>query len=475
MFKDIKDISPELEYDVCIVGSGPAGISVARQLFDSGLRIVMLESGGIDPEPEYQQFNQGENSGPSFLSLSASRLRCFGGASRIWAGKCAPFRDHEFEKKPFIPLSGWPISLDDLKVYYQQAANMLGLSYEKFYNTEYFQDTFHGVSYREFNRNASLLSGYVVQASNEKNRNFGEKYRKSFQVSSNIDVIFHSTVTKLNLKKSKSVKSVSIADLNGNQAVIRAKIFVLACGALENPRILLASNNDIKNGVGNGSDFVGRCFMSHPGIDNVAEIYKTKSKGCIEDSRHQDSYLVQFESNDAELRRQEMLRHGLSISPYEQLSHLSTIYNGKILRDFGKLFKNFSLSDIYRKRSCRNKGKYDYMIADLSVALEQPPLRENRVSLLSKKDILGVPMIDVYWSRLSEIERRTVLRSTKTLARELGLLGLGKVRLSKRLLTGKVFDFHDPVNHHIGTTRMSDSKDGSMTISVESHDTVPGY
>ena len=103
MFKDLKDISTgsTLTYEICIIGTGPAGISVAKNLLDTGRRIVMLESGGMLPEPKYQQLNKGENSGPSFLSLDSSRLRCFGGAGKIWAGYCAPFKSDEFDKKLF--------------------------------------------------------------------------------------------------------------------------------------------------------------------------------------------------------------------------------------------------------------------------------------------------------------------------------------------------------------------------------------
>ena len=76
------------------------------------------------------------------MSLDSSRLRCFGGAGKLWAGHCAPFRSDDFDKKSYVPLSGWPISLDDLKVYYKQAAEMLGISYEKFYNKDLLGKTF---------------------------------------------------------------------------------------------------------------------------------------------------------------------------------------------------------------------------------------------------------------------------------------------------------------------------------------------
>ena len=277
MFKDLKDFPSNsiLRYDICIVGTGPAGISVAKQLLGTNLKIAILESGGLEPESEYQELNEGINSGPSYLSLDSSRLRCFGGAGKLWAGHCAPFKSDEFDKKSYVPLSGWPISLDDLKVYYKQAAEMLGISYEKFYNKDLLGKTFREKSFDEINRDNSFLSANVLQVSNVENRDFAEKYRNDLESSVNTHVIFHSTVTRLNFSKNtKNVESVSIADLNNNSGIIKAKIFVLACGALENPRILLISKKFDKKETNIDSNLVGSCFMSHPGIQEVAEIHK---------------------------------------------------------------------------------------------------------------------------------------------------------------------------------------------------------
>ena len=465
MLKDLKDVSSgsTLVYDVCIIGTGPAGISVAKQLLDTGRRVVMLESGGEFSESKYQQLNKGENSGPRFLSLDASRMRCFGGSGKLWAGVCSPFKSDEFDKNPFVPLSGWPISLADLNKYYKQAAKMLGVSYEKFYSKSYFQDTFAGLSFKEFNRKNSFLSGRVYQTSSAKNRDFGEKYKKVFELSKTINVLFHSTVTELNLNKTNSgIQSVSVSDLDGNKALIEANVFVLACGALENPRLLLASNKFYKTGIGNSSGFVGSCFMSHPGIANVAEIYKTSAGRCIESGSYKDSYVAQFGLDRKERLKQKVLSCGLSISNYTDLSNFSTIYSGKILSDFSKLLKNFSFSAIYDKRTCRDKGKYASKVLDLGISLEQPPLHENRLSLLDKKDPLGVPLINMHWSNLSKIEKETVVKSAKTLAKELGALGIGRVRLTDDLLSGKSYEFNDPVNHHIGTTRMSETKENGV-------------
>jgi len=461
MFKDLANISSteSLTYDVCIVGTGLAGISVAKQLLGTNHRIVMLESGGELPEHKYQELNQGENSGPSFLSLDASRLRCFGGASKLWAGFCSPYKNDEFDEKPFIPLSGWPISFKDLKKYYQQAAKMLGISYRKFYSKDFFQDTFDGLSFNEFNRDNSFLSGRVFQVSSSKNRDFGSKYKQEISADKNTDVIIHSTVTKINLDSlGNKVESVSIADLNGNKTTVRSKIFVLACGAIENPRILLSSTDYYKRGIGNTSEFVGACFMSHPGILNVAEIHRSKGGKCVKKDKYSDDYIVQFELSDKERQKQEILCHGFSISDYTDLSNLSTIYTGKVLKDFDKLLSNFTFTDVYNKRQCRDKGKYTYSVLDLGIALEQPPLLENRISLLSKKDALGVPMVNVHWSDLSKIELKTIKKATLTLAREFGVLNSGRVKFTEKFLSGKGHKINDPVNHHIGTTRMSATK-----------------
>jgi len=460
MFKSLKDLAAPtiLKYDICIVGSGPAGISVARKLFDSGLKVVMLESGGLLPELEYQQLNKGENSGPSFLSLDTSRLRCFGGASGLWAGVCAPFKSDDFDKKSFIPLSGWPISIDDLKDYYIEAAGMLGISYEKFYNKSFFQDTLNGISFKQLDRKNSFLTGNVFQISNSRNKNFGVKYKNEIESSQNIDVLFHSTVTQLNLNtEGGEVDSVSIADLKGNKATVKADQFVLACGALENPRILLASNTYYEEGIGNRSGFVGACFMSHPGVRNVGEVYRTSDEQCIEKDKYESDYYVAFEMSSKQRLKYETLRHSLSIYQFKGLESPNTYITGRIFTQFDKLLEKFDFLTSVKQTVCKSSGSYSANTLELDVALEQPPRLSNKVSLYTTKDALGVPKIDMYWDNLSEIEKRTVVTAAETLARELGVLDIGHVKYKSELLAGESYKFNDPVNHHIGTTRMSNN------------------
>ncbi|MEA3065787.1 MAG: hypothetical protein QOJ27_2239, partial [Sphingomonadales bacterium] len=50
----------ELEGDVCVIGAGAAGISLAPRLLKRGRRVVLLESGGLDYEAPAADLNAGE-------------------------------------------------------------------------------------------------------------------------------------------------------------------------------------------------------------------------------------------------------------------------------------------------------------------------------------------------------------------------------------------------------------------------------
>jgi choline dehydrogenase-like flavoprotein len=463
MFKDLNDLSLNkvLSCDLCIIGSGPAGISVGKKLLGSNTKVIILESGGIDPSVAYNELNKGGNSGPRFLSLDASRMRCFGGASRIWAGVCAPFSKEDFKKKSYVPLSGWPIIKEDLDLYYKEAAKMLGISYDSFDHSNSVNNSFSGLSFPELSSKNSFLSTSIRQTSDSSNRNFGGKYKKLFSDSNNVDVLFHSTVTKLNVSKNgKKIIGIEAQDLSNKKCTINAKKYVLAAGALENPRLLLHANDFFKNGIGNESGFVGSCFMSHPGIPRVAEIFKTSKGDCIEEKSYSSDLIYQFASSTSEQFNNQILNHGFDMKPYTDLANLSTYYSGRLKTDYKKLLKYFDFKQSVDKTFCRLKGKYASNLWDLGVALEQEPTHRSRLTLNPfSKDFFGVPLINMFWDEISEREKMTVDRSVKLLARELGKTNSGRVKFTEDFLSGKAFQEQDSVNHHIGTTRMARSID----------------
>src|SRR5271157_263889 len=101
----VLDTGAHIETDLCLVGSGPAGWTIAEELRDSGLRILILESGGLEPEQDAESLNQIESVG---VPLFNGRNRTLGGTSYAWSGRCVPLDDIDYEARPWVPLSGWP-------------------------------------------------------------------------------------------------------------------------------------------------------------------------------------------------------------------------------------------------------------------------------------------------------------------------------------------------------------------------------
>ena len=111
-----------LTADLCIVGAGAAGITLALQLIDSGLEVLVLESGGLKPEAATQALYSGSVREARLHSPpDRYRQRRFGGTSTIWGGRCMPFDPIDFEPREFMPHSGWPLSRAELLPFYRRA------------------------------------------------------------------------------------------------------------------------------------------------------------------------------------------------------------------------------------------------------------------------------------------------------------------------------------------------------------------
>jgi choline dehydrogenase-like flavoprotein len=113
-----------LAFDVCIAGAGAAGITLALELEASGRRVCLLEAGGLEPPPlDSDHPYAGESVGQPY-DLLLTRLRYFGGTTNHWGGWCRPLDEIDFQKRPGVPLSGWPIKRSDLDLYYRRAARI---------------------------------------------------------------------------------------------------------------------------------------------------------------------------------------------------------------------------------------------------------------------------------------------------------------------------------------------------------------
>jgi len=129
MLNDFRDCEndTQVDADICIIGAGAAGIAIAREFLGLKVRVILLESGGIEPEPATDLLKQGESVGLSHNGLTEGRNRLLGGTTRVWGGQCLRMDDIDFEARPWVPESGWPIKKADLDSYYSRAESFFGI------------------------------------------------------------------------------------------------------------------------------------------------------------------------------------------------------------------------------------------------------------------------------------------------------------------------------------------------------------
>jgi choline dehydrogenase-like flavoprotein len=269
-----------LHADVCIVGGGPAGISIAMAFVGTPYQVCLIESGGLDSERDSQALNQGQSVGPQALNPAMSRLRTFGGSTRLWGGGLIPLSAHDMLARSWIPDSGWPIDRAALDPYYQRAHGICRVAADD------------GIDDGSFALPPSLQvpPPHATHVDNRTGRlspiDFGSTYLPSLQRAHNIQVLLHANLMVLDTTaNAAAVRQASIGSLDGRRGSVHARYYVLASGGIENARLLLLSNRTATQGLGNDHDVVGRYFMDHPrsrlgevrggGFDRFAHRYST--------------------------------------------------------------------------------------------------------------------------------------------------------------------------------------------------------
>ncbi len=239
--------------DVCVVGAGPAGLTVASALGSAGRRVVVLESGGLHPSTHAQELNDGDHEGVAYEGLVRTRHRQAGGAVNIW--------DVSVQGKPgakYAPLSArdmadWPISRDDLDPYYIEAQALCGLGPFE-YGAEYWETA----ERRPFPLQGTGLTSGVYQFGGAER--FTGVLVDRLRHAASITLVPSMTVVGLSVEPgARRVLGVRAVGPSGQAVEVKARTVILACGAIENARLLLLA------GLGRqgGPDWLGRGFMEH--------------------------------------------------------------------------------------------------------------------------------------------------------------------------------------------------------------------
>jgi choline dehydrogenase-like flavoprotein len=479
MLNDFRDCEndAQIDTDICIIGAGAAGIAIAREFLGSNIRVVLTESGGLDPESATDMLKQGESVGLSHNGLTEGRDRLLGGTTRVWGGQCIQMDDIDFEVRSWVPESGWPIQKTDLASYYSRAEAFFDVSgqvcderlWQKF-----------GIKPYEIDRSKLGYKSTVWC----RRPDMGKVYQNELKQSQNIQVLLHANVIKIQANETLSdVEYLDIRTLEGKTGRIRAKAFVLCSGGIENARLLLLSD-----GLGNGYDVVGRFFQEHPNA-LCAEV-KTDTPIKLQNPysllyKNGFRYLPKIHIK-ADVQRQHQILNCTSNLLFEfdgasALGAAKRIY--KTLQKGGRPsnlaeelqlmamdLKNL-IPTVYRRYVRGLSTGAPPTRIWLQTHAEQAPNRDSRITLSDKRDRLGLNLARVDW-RLSELDRRTAEVMTKTVADDFARLNLGKLHLGDWLI-----DKHDDWTkhfsesyHHIGTTRMAENpKNGVVDRNCQVH------
>lgn len=488
MFVDGRSLSEgETVYtDVCIIGAGAAGITLAHELSDQAFRIALVESGGFEFEENTQALYKGTTSGEEYFPLETMRLRYFGGSTNHWSGRCKPLKENEFEHRPWIPNSGWPFNRAYMEPFYQRASVICELPPYK-YDVSFIEKEL-GLSRLPLDKRLVKTIAFYMSPPTR----FGNVYRSALNRSKNISVFLHSNVLEFETSDSADhVNSVRIKCLEGNEYRIFAKQFILATGGIENPRLLLASNRIQTTGLGNGYDVVGRYFLEHPYLEaarflpsnpNLDLRLYAKNRRALDDGMPCDIWLtlppevtkkMQIANYNVELVSQQGIFYGEGSASKNYL--VDSLSEGKWPDDIdvhiGNIIQNLDLiagRAIHRFRK-RFFDEPDPVFYKMITSTEVVPNRDSRITLSSERDSLGMNRVDLH-IQYSELDYRTVSAGTELVARELGRAGLGRLKVILGADNNERDFGKAAYAHHMGTTRMhTDPRHGVVDPNCKVH------
>lgn len=428
------------QYDVCIVGAGPAGITVARTLAASGKRVALFEGGALEYTEASQKLYEGKSTGLNdWDAVKNCRLRYFGGTSNHWSGLCSYFDEIDFKNQP-NGMSGWPIAREAIFQYFDAAKEILDLAKDAFP-----AKTWPGQNFKPFIASLSPPT------------RFNSKYKDELAKSKNIDLYINANLVDIVLHEGlTTVKALELANGKRVKYKISAKQYVLAMGTIENARMLLASNKQIKTGIGNQGDMVGRCYMEHFNI--------SFGRFAIDKKDFWQSGDIGLQPTAGLITKHRIGNGVMSFNPSAKpVSYGRTKVLKQALRNL--ICKSENATDLSRKLvdfDCEGDGIITSMI-------EQSPNLDSRVTLDKAKDVFGLPKVILNW-QYNTFDAHTIRTLGMESAKELARLGAARVQLADFILDEKMPITVGHHCHQMGTTRMSSSpKNGVVDENLKVH------
>ncbi|SDC01368.1 Choline dehydrogenase [Natrinema hispanicum] len=478
------DRTPVGDADICVIGAGPAGGLVADRLAEAGHEVVILEAGprfdsadrlarqerAIRPaydrpdvwngDPERDAYG---SSGERFYPLNHARARGVGGSTLHWQGMVMRLHEADFNSASVRGVgTDWPIDYQDLRPYYAVAERELGVAgaddnpfappREEPHPMPAFRPSYSDSLFAEACDDLEIAMHSVPNARNSEaydGRNAcvgygtcqpvcpsGAKYDATVHVKraerKGATVIDRAPVQRLE-HGPDAIEAAVYATPDGKKHRQEADAFVIACGGVETPRLLLLSESShYPDGLANSSGLVGNFFMDHlfAGTGGVLdEPTRQNHVGFLTSESHQF-----YDEADAEYAP-----FKLEFFNYAGPSPVGMALTGD---DWG--------DDLLT----RLRSEYGTHIG-MGGLVEQLPREDSSVGLdASTTDDHGNPVPDVHWN-VDDRALRTIERVNEIQERILDELGAEITWQVGPENTG-------PAYHHMGTTRMGSGPAASV-------------
>ncbi|NML63641.1 GMC family oxidoreductase [Hymenobacter sp. RP-2-7] len=454
--------------DICIVGSGAAALAFLTKFYETSHQIIVLEAGGEEITTQNQEIYNTSNVFHPLPGAKEGRFRVFGGSTTKWGGQSLPLDPIDFAKRDWVPSSGWPIPYEEVAKYYPAVDTFLGLELNS-----YESNIFDLLQTKEFKKTNDLKFKFSKWSPKP---NLREEYRKKISTSTNVKLIQNANLIAINLSENnKKVESISITNFLHKKGTLEATIYILACGGIENARLLLASNHQNSKGIGNNYDIVGRYLQDHPNsyIGNIKNSTSNTQKYFNYFFINKTRYLPRFILSERFQTTHQVLNASASILFFPQendvFSKVLEIYRKQVRgtitindivtfmqigRQVNQLIRP-AISMLFHKKVFTPNPS-----VKLNLMIENPPEWTNRVKLSKEYDALGTPIAIIEW-KINEQVKHTLDSCAKLFAEYFPYLNVGDLQLEEWLDSADWSTRIKDAYHHIGTTRMSNSqKDG---------------
>lgn len=477
MSYDVAETNDEtFDADVCIVGAGPAGITIAKELDRHGVRVCLLEAGSRNPDSDLQQQSRGESDGYPIHQLHRSRIRAFGGSLRhqqfrhgVWAAR--PLDRIDFEPREGRPNSGWPFDREHLDPYYSRAAGLCGV--------------------RQFDEAASnwwqqvSADGHRLLSDPELRPAIFQYARPDFQdawqalsASCNVRLLMETRAAEVRTDLTGlRVQSIVAVRRNRARVCVRPRLVVFAAGGVENARLLLTANEG--HGLGNEHDLVGRYFAErlwfHAGH---VVLSKEASLDQLECFHGPEGAALGGGLRVAEgiVRERQLPNTVFFLVPRpaavasDAIQSLSTLRKAverrPLVSGLGWHTANILKGAPDLARFAMSRVVPGPRVLTVRAQAEQSPNRNSRVTLGTRRDDLGKPLARVTWQPRDD-DLRSIQTSARLVDAALRAQGLGHLEWTARVDGTTLVE---GLYHHLGTTRMhGDPRQGVVDADSRIH------